>query len=961
MSFALPVAAIETDTNAGLPLFNVNPAPTAPIAPPAFSTQTLPSDNSAVQSVVTPVTTEVLSDGNIQITFSQASPSNSTISSLQIFGTRYNLQTTNKPSLTQSVTIEQGNFAVTGQNGNNLVITIAPLPQTSSLISNAGIPTISATYQVSAIASDEIPLASVPALFSQFNIYGSISISRRFGDHPSASLNIYADDSSFKAVEDYFVNSRKITFYGIAFRAANISKKIRKLPARQVYEYDYSIQLEGFWKQVSEDDVKLNPANNPTNGEDEDEAFSSDRCKISIAADNENPATPQAVGFTAPSSPLDQDKVRIYLSEIAKRSNLVYTGPSIFRDIPKDTSNEESTTFATLINDRANWFGVFPFWSDANSVVGKSWTNPDAGPTFGDAQIIGDSPTGPVEVTINQVLEEVDLQPVEVTWGYDEADDTDDLEEESDESQRPQFDYEPPDEYQIVDPPDGSARVPPVSITALKTVSLNYDLSGPFEIETTTDFIGENKIREVVDIYGFAYNAIDIINNGELNGDPKLFWQIVDSRTIDYLYDRFTGYLTGTNINGYQVRRYQTENDQDLQTIELDVAANADPPDETALNELNTYRFTQSPLTGFNRKLLAQTRDYFGASNGKRAKAKDKYLFYEECGTDGRLRLRNIPNPNYVEPFFEAVNVDYLYNLSTVQNPNDTTIQDRNGNEITRPPLTTGEERFNRSEIKVVETLNTPNNPPSKRMLPNSRSEVSKDFYLQRNLSYTARDPAFRNYKADSNSELIEGTPSEAARIPRFYVLAEDGSGNAELPTEDRNVEPRTDELRYVIYSREYNRDSPIVNNQNFPELTSFAAVLQVIRIQYEIDRFLNQSNLVFKSNFVPSLKEGSQIIVIYGKFNFIGRVISVDHENIVLGNTNLNQKYSGSSTITIGFIEPLPLFDYNFPDDLDEEDENSENLESESILNLFYKGKEIEGDPTYIDVISGIFNRGNL
>ncbi|MDJ0719141.1 MAG: hypothetical protein QNJ54_33760 [Prochloraceae cyanobacterium] len=917
-----------------LPTFNLNSTSTTPVAPTSFNFQTLPNDNTRVVTQIDRITKRNLPDGTIELTYLQPAPATWEINKIEIFGVTYQKSET-------SDNLEAGEFKVIDSNK----IVFSP---NSSNPPPSNFPSVRTTFIILNIKSDRIK-TSLPKLFTDFPVTGSINIKRSFAEHPSASLEIVARDNSFKTVLDFFNNNdNKIIFFGIGFRCVSLSYSIRKLANSEVYEYPFSIQLEGFWRQLGEDSVKIRPSNNPVRSgfTKEEEPFSDRACKLTSADINE-----QEAGGKTPQSTLDQNKFRLYLSAVAQRANVVYKGVSIFKDYDNNTSSEEKVTFSELFEERASWKGAYPFYSDATAVRSKNWEGGESGGNFPSCQILSTDATKPAEIAIDINVDKLDLEPIEFSWGYNKDDD--DEGEETLSSLGSRLRYEPPQEYTIVDPPDGSAKLPPIGVKSLKTLSLNYDASGSYSQETETTYIGSNKLRETISIYGFAYNAIDIVSGDELNGNPATYWKEVDRRTVDYLYDPITGYLTGANVSGYQLRRFKVESDEALETIELEAAATDDPPDADALAELNAYKFKQSPTTGFNRKLLAQIRDYFGATNGRLAKAKDKYIFFERCGSNGQIVLDYKANPNYVEPFFEAINVDYFYNFDSIPAPEGETVIDKNDNEIKLPAYYTGEERFNRSEIKVVQTLNTPNNPPSARLLPNSRTEVNKDYYLQKNLSYTARDPGFLNYKADANSQLVEGIPTEAARIPRYYTEDET------LAERDRSVTPNDYKTKYVIHTTNYDTNYPIVSSRNFPELTSQEEAEKVIRTEFEILSFLGQKQITFLTNFSPNAKEGSNITVSLGKFNFPGKIISVEHLINVIGKAKNNKLFSGSTKIVMGFLEALPTSVYTYKDDLDEsEDNRGEGLET---FDIYYKGKEIQGDTRYISTIQEIFNRGNL
>ena len=915
-----------------LPSFSLGLNNTSP-APSSFNFQSTSNDNTRIETRVDRITKRELPDGTIELTYLNPIPNAWEPLKVNVFGQIYT-----KRIGTESLQV--GQFEIIDTNK------IIFLPD-SNKPPPSNFPTIITTFAVPKTQSDRIK-GNLPKLFTDFPVTGTINIKRSFGDHPSASLEIVARESSFEEVLGFFSNNEnKIIFFGIGFRCARLNYAIRKLANSEVYEYAFSIQLEGFWKQLGEDSVKIKPSNNPVRSgfAKEIEPFSDPRCRLDSADISQ-----QETGGITPQSTLDQNKFRLYLSAVAQRAGITYKGVSIYKDYDNNTSSEDRISFSELFEERVSWFGGYPFYSDASSVRSKSWDGGESGGNFPSCQVLSTDATKPAEVGIDLATEKIDLEPIEFSWGYRK--DGDEGEEETLSSLGTRFKYEPPQEYTIVDPPDGSAKLPPIEVKALKTLSLNYDASGSFKQETETTYIGKNKLRETISIYGFAYNAIDIVSGDELNGDPFTWWKEVDRRTIDYLYDSVTGYLVGANISGYQLRRFKVESDDSLETIELEAAATEDPPDADALAELNAYKFKQSPTTGFNRKLLAQIRDYFGATDRRRAKAKDKYIFFEKCGNNGQIVLDYKLNPNYVEPFFEAINVDYFYNFDSVPAPEGNTVTDKDDNEIKLPAYYTGEERFSRSEIKVVQTLNTPSNPPSARLLPNSRTEVNKNYYLQRNLSWVARDPGFLNYKADANSQLSEGIPSEAVRIPRYYT--EDGN----LTTRDRDVTPNDYKTKYVIHTTNYDTNYPIVASRDFPELTSREEAERVIKTEFEITSFIGQKQLNFLTNFSPNAKEGDNIEVTLGKFTFKGRIISVEHTINIIGKAKSNKLFSGSTKIVMGFLDPLSTDVYTYKDDLDENQDNAgEGLE---VFDIFYKGKEIQGDTRYISVIEGIFNRGN-
>lgn len=314
---------------------------------------------------------------------------------------------------------------------------------------------------------------------------GSLTITKGFEEHPSASINyegITEDNiGGFKQVYNPSRNTR-ITIDGIPFRVAPDGGYSYSRTGyvyrgtQQINVYTVSINLEGWWKVLCARKVKVKPLVDIRTGKISASKLASKAGvnlsgSFDIWAEDVNSETMMSL-----------DDV---LEEYARIKGC-YVCYGVNVDLKKANSGSSySFSWGEQISDGSNQLGVAPYYNGA----ALTWT--------------------PRESNKEQV--DPNLPPEF---------------EEKEPEYKTEYEYD----QDVTNPPKGTA--------ILRSLDSNLDQSGPKKVRRTTYSIDGQTDREVIETWGFAYYLKDFIEtpDGLMILDPWRHWKLIEYQETRYYY-----------------------------------------------------------------------------------------------------------------------------------------------------------------------------------------------------------------------------------------------------------------------------------------------------------------------------------------------------------------------------------------------------------------------------------------
>ena len=530
------------------------------------------------------------------------------------------------------------------------------------------------------------------------NITGTITINRRFEEHPTASVQIIASTEEIGTVRNNLRENftTKFIFYGIPFRLRNYNEKEH---TNKVYPKGYylvSLDFEGFWKKLITDPLLLR-----------EKAFTSQDLDDWQAAECRFDTQPEALVSDEIAHPYKKDVLITYLSKLAERAGVPYDGDGLFTEFPIDASYFTSTTLNQEINDLLPTLQKVVKYSKESGIVTQEW-DVATDHELGEEEVIKD-----INFSINS--EKVEYINTELNWNKFAREtaalefDLLQLEEDEDSlnNNRPVFEADIPEVYEIVTGAEEDDLTDP-PLNDLTDINLAWDLSGPTKTQTVTTYEGSTIIQVRERIYGFAFNGIDIYSgsgsSATLFGPAIFYWMPVRDLTTVYTYDEDTGYLIGDRTTGFIRNRFLQDRDISGQeknedtgdlTYTIQIRNNSNV---SAVMEM--YRFNKMPYTSETKYLLKQFGDYYQDGRNLR----DQYILYDYCGTDGKVHTGYVIDPTYVEPMFISAVDTLVSSVSQVKNADYA--EDNTLSQV----IVKGEESYYSEEIEIFQSEFTKSN-----------------------------------------------------------------------------------------------------------------------------------------------------------------------------------------------------------------------------------------------------------
>jgi hypothetical protein len=212
------------------------------------------------------------------------------------------------------------------------------------------------------------------------------------------------------------------------------------------------------------------------------------------------------------------------LSSLAAYAGVPYRGPSIDLKLSGDGDRNTTMSLDSAVQEHARRKGCFVYYGREGIELrvlgsGNTWT-------FPTEELLSDGG--------NTLALPIAYRNASLSYGgEDEGTEDPDGDDATSlkffrESQKPQIVEEYDENYQH--PPEMGSSV-------LRSLDSNWDSGGPTKTYRRRETLAGQPIRELVQIWGFAYLAKDIhVGGGKLQGVPSQFWRIVEEQKTEYVY-----------------------------------------------------------------------------------------------------------------------------------------------------------------------------------------------------------------------------------------------------------------------------------------------------------------------------------------------------------------------------------------------------------------------------------------
>jgi hypothetical protein len=485
------------------------------------------------------------------------------------------------------------------------------------------------------------------------------------------------------------------------------------------------------------------------------------------------------------------------------------------------------------------------------------------------------------------------------------------------------LDKEPVIKYNIISGDDNPEH-PPSEHIYIQSMDMNFDVSGETKIKTNIFYENETVVKEIIEIYGYKYYSKDLIVykyiNGkfsgiELKGDAQNYWDIIESKTINYNFDSKTGYYLGKTITGWSYKRYSPETNEKLEYTYYTLA---DDPRSTY------YEFIKVPIQEQETFKLLTFESIYKDS----MKISEKYIILKKASQVDPTKSRTVYklNPYYNAKRFVAekkitrkdfevlVLPDYKITLGYTDE----------GEKIEfNPILITGSENFEIETTKIFPSnLTTGNNSD---YLLSSLETLGEDKFITINRKISHQDYNFENSIEETTKTETTGRPSEALKKNLYYSIVIEPDPSKLFKTKIA-VLNKNDPYTHLVYSS----NAPTRTNLEIEEISNVvtSVVLSTQELKNSLIRQLNTNKMLNSNSFsidlhlddytkASSYNIGNKIKI----FNMEGIIIS---NSLLIENEGFNFKANSNTpyqqiknTLTLEFvpiIEPYVLTEKKIP-----------------------------------------------
>lgn len=695
---------------------------------------------------------------------------------------------------------------------------------------------------VEGIGSDRLQ-PPFPEIFYKVPLTGELSWNRGLEQHPSGSLTLDASDRNIDAIREAFRNGTELSFYGIGFRVNSYSEERAPIDEYPAGEWKVSISLGGRWENYTDKPVNLR---------------------------EQTPQVGSAIAFGDPScvpgesasAPTTTPKNQITFAQLAVRAGAAYDGPELKIKIAADTPKDATTTLDQELQPRLRINNAFAFYSGTQAIAARNFYNTRlwsfgeylgafsrtyqaiANPqqyTGQDLNLPQPDPAAPLPDTV-QLPPTKTLQPEPTNLvGYAakypcvrlEGKFAEPKARMGEDTQSSVTVKRPASKLLTLRSGHGFPELPPKGSKRIKTTSLNHDQSGPKKISKLSTSENGSPLYEETFTYGFAYLGRDIADsNGELNGIPGAWWQLVRYEKTSYVYDEETLYLLGTDTIGWQLARFKTESAETPETVGMD----ADDP------MLPLYQFRKVPINSKTRYVLKQYREFYkDVADRETGQPTEKKC--DRAGSSTLIVKNSSDSDADPEPMFIAAEASETICYARTPNPDSEP-------DAPLPDYETGEESYSYKFVKILPSKNT----ISEFGASFSQSRAGKDLgdrYIQFTPQDFGQDPNFASVSQEFTFEEFEGRPAAATR--KNKAPEDDGT------TGDRE-DPEAGLYKYVLTTPGFDpKTNPEQGNISY----EFAETLQQAQDAAKLDLKLRDCKESFQERktvpFNPWIAEGDR------------------------------------------------------------------------------------------------------
>lgn len=598
--------------------------------------------------------------------------------------------------------------------------------------------------------------------------------------HPSGSVTLSVNGLNQKnAVLAALAHGTEIDMEGIGFRMGQPTVEQSAIADFPYGKFRVTIPLEGKWENYIDEPFTLR----------------------SLGVDSDTlSATPSECTNTDGTVADEATQSSYTLTEIATAVGATYQGPAVSVPVPRDAQAGEFTTLGAEFEEWLRINGAIADYSQSQAICmkpidsGRVWDYRGAiilNDTISQQLNRVDTPQGfaPSSALLppafSQAVTGVVTPPptfatseegggLAIEWNnyqlsgeFNSPTETDDAEETLAEASGRDRWIRRQRETEEFEEGDPSPTTPPDGAEALRSVSLNYDVSGPTKVLSKTRKL--DGVTELVEQwrYGYAFIANAIAVNGVLQGAPAAHWGVVEYTRTEYLFDAETGYALGYDRTGYRRSRFKTETEEIPETLTLTPGS----------EEYKLYEFEQIPILERERYLLKQHRDIYDSVSGESEGQLEKF-----CLPDGTVAYRYRRNPNYSEPFYKAAVSREHSSFAWRTNPDST-------DDEPLPLMITGKEESSRSTLEIQ-----PGKLRRRRIgVGNDEQPGDRDpdRYTEYSSLFTAQDPGFSNSLELTSFKDFEGRPGVADKLPPLFAQeteppeGDNGNGDDD-PSRDR-------------------------------------------------------------------------------------------------------------------------------------------------------------------------------
>lgn len=807
----------------------------------------------------------------------------------------------------------------------------------------------------------------LPDFIVEHKLVGGFTISRSFENHPSISFNLIGNREDVLAAREKFRDiEEKYVFYDIPFRLTNYSEDIANRSQYPIGQYTISLSFEGWYSKLINTPIYVKNRGNLVNSKN----FEAPECRVD---GGKIPNSGLANSLTKP------DELVIPLSTFAERLGFNYLGYNFLCNYQKPVAPDLTTTFANELDSRKRTKGLYTLFSSNEGIKTIQWSKP-ANFKVKENKIISN-------VSYSDNLAELGYKPSELSWNKPTEEPIDTQEEDTFQNTQPSWLQLNIKIKDSVNDPD-NATSPPNDQGLLKTMDLNYDISGKTKIKTFTKREGTTILWEKVETWGFMYTSKEIVvqrnNEKILEASPSNYWGLTESLETTHNYDSTTGYYLGNKISGWKMCRFKQESSTETAKLEIEKEGLADPLSkiyeadpvvrEEKIFELNSiidcYRFRAVPITGGTQYILRQFRDYYQDANNSTPN-----IPYQICSKDGKLITKYALDPTWVEPMYIGEEYTYYSCYSRTEDPanlalrrefRDSPPETPKDNPIYNPPLSTGREQeifkkvfIHRSKSTIQEEglgFTSTGSSVKDNFIGDDKEGV-EDRYETHITQRSAQDSNFRNAVTTITIEESTGRPGEPGRKQLPFVLKTEESikensdfyfQTTETKRVDKIQQPK-DNYKYLLVTQGYNVNDPVQGSVSYNTKNKSEAFLGAIT-DLEIDDMNSNCSISFTTLFRPDIIEGSRLNFSYSWDSWKCRVISssssVNIEGYIeLEDGTLLTEVTGSTSLSLGIDSSLGSITSLQKIKLPKENVQppvSPNKNEAYIFNMYTRGKEL-------------------